>query len=234
MAMCYSVNVASITSRRTDGAGGLGDLSKMALLADQLQPDFYHRVAVVLVAVGTLLAVAATAGGAAAVTGHTVRANASGNLVNNAAGAAGLAQGAVSLWVLASLLVWLAVQVPRYRRSTGERRQQFKWLYTGATLQRRPDRSRIRLPAAGRHRSRLGPRGPGRCRAESPAARPRLRVDERTRRNWLSHPWPLAACDDGWRRSRAAGRAADPAPYRTAASTRRAAARITMGIADVA
>jgi hypothetical protein len=36
--------------------------------------------------------------------------------------------------VLASLLVWLAVQVPRYRRSAGERRQQFKWLYTGATI----------------------------------------------------------------------------------------------------
>ena len=32
------------------------------------------------------------------------------------------------------MLVWLAVQVPRYRRSAGERRQQFKWLYTGATI----------------------------------------------------------------------------------------------------
>ena len=77
---------------------------------------------------------AATAGGAAAVAGHTVRVNASGNLVDNAAGAAGLAQGAVALGVLASLLAWLAVQVPRYRRSAGERRQQFKWLYTGATI----------------------------------------------------------------------------------------------------
>ena len=66
--------------------------------------------------------------------GHTVRVDASGNLVNNATGAAGLAQGAVALGVLASLLVWLAVQVPRYRRSAGERRQQFKWLYTGAAI----------------------------------------------------------------------------------------------------
>jgi hypothetical protein len=32
------------------------------------------------------------------------------------------------------LLAWLAVQVPRYRRSAGERRQQFKWLYTGAAI----------------------------------------------------------------------------------------------------
>ena len=93
-----------------------------------------RRVAVVLAAAGALLAVTATAGGAAAVAGHTVRVNASGNLVNNATGAAGLAQGAVALGVLASLLVWLAVQVPIYRRSAGERRQQFKWLYTGATI----------------------------------------------------------------------------------------------------
>jgi hypothetical protein len=94
----------------------------------------WRRVAVVLVAAGVLLAVAATAGGAAAVAGHTVRVNASGNLVDNTPGAAGLAQGAVALGVLASLLVWLAVQVPRYRRSAGARRQQFKWLYTGATI----------------------------------------------------------------------------------------------------
>jgi len=94
----------------------------------------WRRVAVVLMAAGVLLAVAATAGGAATVAGHTVRVNASGNLVDNAPGVAGLAQGAVAVGVLASLLVWLAVQVPRYRRSAGERRQQFKWLYTGATI----------------------------------------------------------------------------------------------------
>jgi hypothetical protein len=94
----------------------------------------WRRVAVVLIAAGVLLAVAATAGGAAAVAGHTVRVNASGNLADNVAGVAGLAQGAVAVGVLASLLVWLAVQVPRYRRSAGERRQQFKWLYTGAAI----------------------------------------------------------------------------------------------------
>ena len=41
--------------------------------------------------------------------GHTVRVNASGNLVDNTTGAAGLAQGAVALGVLASLLACLAV-----------------------------------------------------------------------------------------------------------------------------
>jgi hypothetical protein len=94
----------------------------------------WRPVAVVLVTAAALLAVAATAGGAAAVAGHTVRIDASGDLANNAGGVAGLAQGAVAVGVLASLLVWLAVQVPRYRRSAGERRQQFKWLYAGATI----------------------------------------------------------------------------------------------------
>jgi hypothetical protein len=94
----------------------------------------WRRAAVALVATGTLLAVAATAGGAAAEAGHTVRIDVGGTLVNNATGAAGLAQGAVAFGVLASLLAWLAVQVPRYRRSAGERRQQFKWLYTGAAI----------------------------------------------------------------------------------------------------
>jgi hypothetical protein len=33
-----------------------------------------------------------------------------------------------------SWAVWLAVQVPKYRRSTGERRLQLKWLYSGAVV----------------------------------------------------------------------------------------------------
>ena len=100
----------------------------------RLSQGRWRRVAVVLVTAGALLALTATAGGAAAVAGHTVRIGASGTLANNATGVAGLAQSAVALGVLASLLVWLAVQVPRYRRSVGERRQQFKWLYTGASI----------------------------------------------------------------------------------------------------
>jgi hypothetical protein len=33
-----------------------------------------------------------------------------------------------------SWVVWLAVQVPKYRRSDGERRLQLKWLYSGAVV----------------------------------------------------------------------------------------------------
>ncbi len=52
--------------------------------------------------------------------------------------------GAQLLWValenvgffalLISYVVWLAVQVPKYRRSDGERRLQLKWLYSGAVV----------------------------------------------------------------------------------------------------
>ena len=94
----------------------------------------WRRVAMVLVTAGVLLAVAAAAGGAAAVAGHKVSVDAGGNLANKATALAGLAQTAVAIVVLASLLVWLAVQVPRYRRSAGERRSNSKWLYSGATI----------------------------------------------------------------------------------------------------
>ena len=36
--------------------------------------------------------------------------------------------------ILLSWVVWVAVQVPRYRKSTGERRLQLKWLYGGAVV----------------------------------------------------------------------------------------------------
>ncbi len=36
--------------------------------------------------------------------------------------------------LIISWLVWLAVQVPKYRKSSGERRLQLKWLYSGAAV----------------------------------------------------------------------------------------------------
>jgi hypothetical protein len=36
--------------------------------------------------------------------------------------------------LLISWVVWLAVQVPKYRKSSGERRLQLKWLYSGAAV----------------------------------------------------------------------------------------------------
>jgi hypothetical protein len=36
--------------------------------------------------------------------------------------------------LLASWVTWLAVQIPKYRRSRGDRRLQLKWLYSGAAV----------------------------------------------------------------------------------------------------
>ncbi len=94
----------------------------------------WRPVAVVAVVGGVLLALVAAAGGAAAAAGHVVRVDAGGSLVNKATGVAAAAQTAAAAGVLVSLLVWLVMQVPTYRHSAGERRQQFKWLYSGAAV----------------------------------------------------------------------------------------------------
>jgi hypothetical protein len=100
----------------------------------RLPPGRWRRLAVVLIAAGVLVALAAWSGGVAAVAGHPIPVNASGNLAAKPAGAWALVQKLAYVTVFASLLAWLAVQVPRYRRSSGERRQQLKWLYSGATF----------------------------------------------------------------------------------------------------
>jgi hypothetical protein len=94
----------------------------------------WRPVAVIAVTAGVLMAVAATAAGAAAVAGHAVVVDASGNLANKTTGLPSALQGLTVIGVLASLLAWLAVQVPRYRRASYEQRQQLKWLYTGASI----------------------------------------------------------------------------------------------------
>jgi hypothetical protein len=40
----------------------------------------------------------------------------------------------VIVGTLVSWLAWLAVQIPTYRRASGEYRQQLKWLYTGGAI----------------------------------------------------------------------------------------------------
>ena len=96
----------------------------------------WRPVAVVLGAVMVFLALAAWASGLVAVAGHAVPVDASGNLVANPAkGSVGdTFQTLAFLSILLSWLTWLAVQVRRYRRSSGERRQQLKWLYIGAVI----------------------------------------------------------------------------------------------------
>ena len=92
----------------------------------------WRRVAVTLVAAGAVLSVVASVGDFVAVAGHAVPVSASGSFAANASGAWGVVENVLIFGIGASCLVWLIAQVPKYRRSAGERRQQLKWLYSGA------------------------------------------------------------------------------------------------------
>jgi len=90
--------------------------------------------AVAALVAGALLALAACGSGVAAVAGHDIHVNATGSLTTEQNGFWNILHSTLVLGVLASWLVWLAAQVPRYRRAAGERRQQLKWLYSGAVV----------------------------------------------------------------------------------------------------
>ena len=100
----------------------------------RLPPGRWRRVARALLAAGVLLAVVTSvAPGVTAVAARHVHIDASGNLYP-ASPAWTVAGNVTAVAAIASLLAWLAVQVPRYRRSGDERREQLKWLYSGATV----------------------------------------------------------------------------------------------------
>ena len=65
--------------------------------------------------------------------GHNVHIDAGGNLYP-VSPAWTIAGNVTSTAALVSMLGWLALQVPRYRRAGAERRQQLKWLYSGAAV----------------------------------------------------------------------------------------------------
>ena len=98
----------------------------------QLPRGRWRGVSVALVAAGAALSLVASIGNFVAVAGHAVPMSASGNSAANASGAWNVAENVLVFGIGASCLVWLIAQVPKYRRSAGERRQQLKWLYSGA------------------------------------------------------------------------------------------------------
>jgi hypothetical protein len=94
----------------------------------------WHRVSVALLTAGLTLGVATTIGpGLTALAGHDVHIDAGGNLypVSPAWTVAG---NLTTIAALVSMLGWLVLQVPRYRRAGAERREQLKWLYSGAAV----------------------------------------------------------------------------------------------------
>jgi hypothetical protein len=100
----------------------------------QLPTGRGRRVSGALISVGVLFAVVTTmAPGVSAVASHNVHIDASGNLYP-VSPVWTIAGNVTAIAAIASLLVWLALQVPRYRRSSDERRHQLKWLYSGASV----------------------------------------------------------------------------------------------------
>jgi len=99
----------------------------------------WRRVGGILFVMGLLFAAGLFAAWSVAAAGCMVQVDASG-----APAAIDHPAGSVLVWVgvenvgffalLLSWAVWLAVQVPKYRKSAGERRLQLKWLYSGAAV----------------------------------------------------------------------------------------------------
>jgi hypothetical protein len=94
----------------------------------------WRRPSGILVAVGLLLGGAESLSGVVRVARHDVRITATGDLVGSAGTVFVFFAFTVVTLSLAAWLAWLAVQVPTYRRADGERRQQLKWLYSGAAV----------------------------------------------------------------------------------------------------
>jgi MFS family permease len=93
-----------------------------------------RRACMALVAAGLLLALVVSASGVTAVAGLAVPVNAGGSLVAYPSGAWVAAQTGLLIAMLVAVLAWLVLQLPRYRRAAGTRRQQLKWLYSGAIV----------------------------------------------------------------------------------------------------
>ena len=77
---------------------------------------------------------AASTYGLLVVAGHDVRLQANGDLANPVSAARDVLFGVVIAGTLVAWLAWLVIQIPTYRRASGERRQQLKWLYSGAGI----------------------------------------------------------------------------------------------------
>jgi hypothetical protein len=94
----------------------------------------WRRPSVAIAVTGLLICLAASSSGVQVLAAHDVRIGANGDLTNPTTGLQTLLFGAVIVGALASWVAWLALQVPAYRRAGGERRQQLKWLYSGAAI----------------------------------------------------------------------------------------------------
>ena len=94
----------------------------------------WRRPSVILLVVGLAFAVATSSSGLVIAAGHHVRIAANGDLANLPGGVFVFLYITVLVLALAAWLAWLVIQIPAYRQADGERRQQLKWLYSGAAV----------------------------------------------------------------------------------------------------
>lgn len=100
----------------------------------QLPSGRWGRVPAVLAGASVLLALALSASLDAAAAGRVISVDRGGNLINPLPGVLVIFGRVVVFALLASWAVWLVLQVVAYRRASGERRQQLKWLCSGAVV----------------------------------------------------------------------------------------------------
>ena len=94
----------------------------------------WRRPSVVLLVAGLAIAVTASLSGVVAVAGHDVHITADGDLASPPASFLVPFYVAAIAVSLAAWLAWIVIQIPTYRHADGERRQQLKWLYSGAAV----------------------------------------------------------------------------------------------------
>ena len=99
-----------------------------------LPPGRWRPVAMALIVTGMLVGIAVSvAPGVTAAVRHDISIDPGGQL-HPIIGGWTIVGNVTMTAAVGSLLVWLAVQVPRYRRSGTDRREQLKWLYSGAAV----------------------------------------------------------------------------------------------------
>ncbi len=94
----------------------------------------WRRLAMVLVTAGLLVSLAASTSGVPIVAAHAIRIKASGDLANTQPAVYNVLFAVVIASTIISWVGWLFIQIPSYRHASGERRQQLKWLYSGAAI----------------------------------------------------------------------------------------------------
>jgi hypothetical protein len=94
----------------------------------------WHRAAAFGFGGWLLLGLVASSRGVLVAAAHDVRIQVNGDLANSLPAAERVLSVVVIVGTLVSWAAWLAVQVPTYRHADGDRRQQLKWLYSGAAI----------------------------------------------------------------------------------------------------